>query len=386
MHAPRFTGAARALPALAFLLLSCVADSPGPVGPEPEPQGVPVAVSAVSGAGQTGATEGPLGGALVVRVTDGGGRGVRGVAVAWTVSPDGGTLSAASTPTDSAGEARTNWTLGAAAGTHTVTASVSGLPAAVFTATAVPPQPAKLEAAGGDGQSAAAGAPLADSLAVKVSYADGRPAPGVAVAWAATGGGGAVSAAGTATGADGVARVRWTLGAAAGENTAQASVAGLAGSPVTFRATARAGGASALSRVGGDGQSATVGTALPNALAVRVADAGGNPVAGAGVTWMVTAGGGSVAPAIATTDAEGVARAAWTLGTTAGANAVTAAAAGATAGFAATGTPGPAARVERAGGDGQSALAGSALPAPLVARVADAHGNAVEGATVGWAA
>ncbi|HEX2188187.1 MAG TPA: Ig-like domain-containing protein [Longimicrobiaceae bacterium] len=376
----------RALPALALLLLSCVADSPTPVGPEPEPDAVPVAVAATAGTAQTGVTGAALGSQLVVRVTDAKGRGVANVAVAWAVSPGGGTLASASGATDAGGEASAQWTLGTAAGTHTVTATVAELPPVTFSAEAAPPLPAKLEAAGGEAQTGDAGAPLADSLAVRVLAADGRPVPGVAVSWVVKGGDGALDAAATTTGDGGIAKARWTLGRAAGAQTVEAAVAGLSGSPVAFRATALAGSGAALSRVSGDGQSATAGTALPAPLVVRVADALGNPVAGASVTWMVASGGGSVSPAVSTTDTEGLARAAWTLGSTAGANSATATAAGATAGFSASGTAGPAAKLERVAGDGQSAAAGSALPAPLVVRVTDAHGNAVAGAAVGWAA
>ena len=70
-------------------------------------------------------------------------------------------------------------------------------------------------------------------------------------------------------------------------------------------------------------QAATVGTQVPVAPAVVVKDANGSALAGVSVTFAVTAGGGSVQDAVATTNAQGVATAGrWTLGGTAGSNRV----------------------------------------------------------------
>ncbi|HEV2147757.1 MAG TPA: Ig-like domain-containing protein, partial [Longimicrobiaceae bacterium] len=205
----------RSAPALALLLLSCVGDSPTAVRPDPDPNAPPAAIVATSGVGQAGTAEVALGGPLVVKVTDARGKGLHGIEVSWTVSPGGGALSAASSRTDSIGEARTLWTLGAA-GTHTVTASVSGLPPVTFSATAAPPKPARIERVAGDGQTGEAGAALADSLAVKVVSAAGTPVGGVAVEWKVTAGGGTLAGS-ASTDAQGVAKARWALGGA-GEN------------------------------------------------------------------------------------------------------------------------------------------------------------------------
>jgi hypothetical protein len=71
----------------------------------------------------------------------------------------------------------------------------------------------------------------------------------------------------------------------------------------------------------GNGQSATVGTAVPVAPAVRVRDASGDPVAGVSVQFVVTAGGGSVTGSPATSDADGIAAVgSWTLGSEPGTN------------------------------------------------------------------
>lgn len=97
--------------------------------------------------------------------------------------------------------------------------------------------PTSMASAGGDGQIAAAGAALPQPLRVLVTDGAGNEAPGVAVRWSVTLGGGSIPASST-TGQDGVASVQFILGPAPGEHRAQAEVAGLAGSPVVFTATA----------------------------------------------------------------------------------------------------------------------------------------------------
>jgi hypothetical protein len=76
------------------------------------------------------------------------------------------------------------------------------------------------------------------------------------------------------------------------------------------------GPADSLLLVSGQGQSGTPSMALPESLVVQVVDAGGNPVSGINVTWTATVGGGLVSPGIVPTDADGLAKARWTLGPT----------------------------------------------------------------------
>src|SRR3954469_7686557 len=86
-------------------------------------------------------------------------------------------------------------------------------------------------------RTAPVGRPLPD-LRVRVSDAAGNEAPGVEVTWTVLEGGGTISPSTSITGTDGTAAAEFTLGAAEGEQRAQASVAGLAGSPVVFTAAA----------------------------------------------------------------------------------------------------------------------------------------------------
>jgi hypothetical protein len=90
-------------------------------------------------------------------------------------------------------------------------------------------------------------------------------------------------------------------------------------------------------------RTAAVGTTIPAGLVVSVTDASGHAVTGASVAFAVTGGNGSTSPRIATTGANGQATAAWTLGTIAGDNVITASVSGVTTSvtFHAMGTPGP---------------------------------------------
>ncbi len=90
-----------------------------------------------------------------------------------------------------------------------------------------------------------------------------------------------------------------------------------------------AGAPAAIAAQSGSGQSANVGTALALPIVVRVADAADNPVPNRVVTFAVASGGGTLAGTVDTTDAAGLASlGSWTLGTTAGAQSITATVAG----------------------------------------------------------
>jgi hypothetical protein len=96
----------------------------------------------------------------------------------------------------------------------------------------------------------------------------------------------------------------------------------------------------ALLMVAGDGQFGLPGGALPESLVVQVVEAQSTGVAGVAVSWTVTGGGGTVAPATATSDGNGRVAARWTLGAL-GANQVSVSAAGFGVSFGATATNTP---------------------------------------------
>ena len=88
---------------------------------------------------------------------------------------------------------------------------------------------------------------------------------------------------------------------------------------------------SSLQLISGDGQTAAVGQPLPEPLVVRVVTGSGNAVAGAGVSFIVTGGGGALSVTSAVTDTQGRASVTWTLGPAVGSgnNAATASVRGA---------------------------------------------------------
>ena len=107
---------------------------------------LPGKVLVVSGSAQNGAPGRPLAQLLTARVVSAHGFPVRNATVAWSVSGGGGSLSAATATSDAEGVVRVGWTLGAP-GPNAVTATVGALPAAVFTAYAVPVASVRLSAA-----------------------------------------------------------------------------------------------------------------------------------------------------------------------------------------------------------------------------------------------
>ena len=81
---------------------------------------------------------------------------------------------------------------------------------------------------------------------------------------------------------------------------------------------APAGPPASMEVLSGDGQQGTVGTALPNQMAVKVVDANDRGVPGIAVLFGAAAGNGVASPSQVSTDANGVARTTWTMPTVAG--------------------------------------------------------------------
>lgn len=308
----------------------------------------PAAVSLVQGDQQNGPVGQALPQPLVATVTDASGRPVQGATVVFVLSDPapGASISPDTVTTGADGNAAASVVLGTRPGTQAGTVEALGADGATaaqtpFTLTAVPENANTISAVSGDSQTAPVGSALAAPLVVRVADAFGNPIQGVTVTWKVDGGG-STSEQSTTTGADGLSSVTRTLGDNAGPQHTLASADGLAGSPVTFVATATAGAASGVTAVGGNGQSGPVGTRLPQPLVVEVRDAQGNAVPGVAVTWVIGVGGGSIDPGTSTTDAGGRASANWTLGATPGQNTVSAVVSGiGVAEFAATATGGP---------------------------------------------
>ncbi|HMH82124.1 MAG TPA: Ig-like domain-containing protein, partial [Gemmatimonadales bacterium] len=206
---------------------------------------------------------------------------------------------------------------------YTLRATGTGLTVTSAPFTIVAGSATQIAVNAGDNQTQPAGTAVPIRPSVIVKDSTGNPVAGVAVTFAVAPGNGSITGASQTTNASGIATVgSWTLATAARTNTLTAASTGLAGSPVQFIATGTAGDAGSIALHGGNGQSATVGTAVATVPSVIVRDQFNNPVAGVSVTFAVVSGGGTVVPTTAvTTNAGGIATVtSWTLGTTAGTN------------------------------------------------------------------
>ncbi|MBA3260578.1 MAG: Ig-like domain-containing protein, partial [Gemmatimonadales bacterium] len=153
-------------------------------------------------------------------------------------------------------------------------------------------QPAELAAVRGNGQNGTVGAPLADSLVVRVLDRFGSPIGGIEVSWTAEVGG-SVNPATAVTDADGRAGTQRTLGPQPGTYTTVATVAQLPEEPAVFTTT---GVAAKLSLVTQPSPSAVSGVPLERQPVIQLLDADANPVARQGVvvTVQIATGGGSL--------------------------------------------------------------------------------------------
>ncbi|MGH7517853.1 MAG: Ig-like domain-containing protein [Gemmatimonadales bacterium] len=256
----------------------------------------PAALAIVQGNNQSARVGEPLAEPIAVRVSDAAGRPVAQVRVMFTVtSGAGATVAPGTVTTDNDGRASAEWSLGSAAGSYTVEARVDGSPVepARFTAFAAAGVPARVVLVKGDAQVAPAGSTLPDSLVVRATDAAGNPVEGVGVSWSITGGG-SVSDDATATDADGRAGVVRTLGTTAGEQATLAEVANVAGSPVTFTASATSGSAGKLRLTIQPSASAKIGVPFARQPKVQLLDNLDNPVpqAGRAVSVAIATGPG----------------------------------------------------------------------------------------------
>jgi hypothetical protein len=346
-----------------------------------------IAVNAGDGQSATIGTAVAVAPSIVVR--DGGSNPVAGVSVTFAVTSGGGSIAANGTVTTNASGIATSpaWTLGPTAGSNTLTATSGGLTGSpvTFTATGTVGAATQLTITTQPSASAASGAAFAQQPAIQLR----------------DGGGNAVAQAGvvvTAAIASGDGTLGGTLEAttdAAGLATfIDLSIAGPAGTrTLSFTSGAltaatsssieiTVGAATQIAVNAGDGQSATIGTAVAVAPSVVVRDGGSNPVAGVSVTFAVSSGGGSLsASGTVTTDASGIATSpAWTLGPTAGSNTLTATSAGLTGSpvtFTATGTVGAATQLTITTQPSPSAASGAAFTRQPAIQLRDGGGNAV---------
>lgn len=250
-------------------------------------------------AGQAGDT---LTDPIVIRVTDSDGIALGDVPVGWS-TPDGGSIVAPTSRTDSLGEARARWTLGPRAGRQRIQVQIGNartMPLFTARATGESGPAASISVRAGDGQEGTVGGALAKPVVACANDRLGNPVSGAWISILPKTG--TVFDSTARTDSAGQLRVRWTLGSAAG---VQHMILRLGGAAADLDVTARARprGAAKLAFLSSHPVEAGM-------LAIGVTDTYGNPVAGQKVRFR--ASGGTVASANMVTDAKGQAQTRWT--------------------------------------------------------------------------
>lgn len=349
--------------------------------------GPAASVVMLDGDGQEGAVAQDLGQPLRVKVLDSDGFPAGSGTLAWT-SADGALFDGSGLVPDTGGIASTRVTLPSHAGLVRLTCQADGLAGSpvTFIARARAGVAQRLVLVSGGGQTTTAGTLFGGAFSVRATDAFSNGVPGVGVHFETTGGTGGVTPSDVSTGPDGLAQASLTAGVT-GAQRYRASVGGLIGSPIDIAGTAVAPTLPLLALLSGQGQSALVGTDLPQALVVRVTQ-NGAPVAGQTVTFAVALGDGSVRPATGVTAGDGTARTTARLGSQSGAQRFSATSPGATGSpvfFDATAAARPVAFLRVVSGAAQAAPPGTALPDPLVVEALDAAGAPVPGLFVTFA-
>jgi hypothetical protein len=259
----------------------------------------PAAVfAASSGNGQSRTVTLQLNLPLVVTVTDTGGNPVPGVSVGFGLdslppNTSGATVTSLNSVTDTNGVSAAFVKFGNRSGWYRIKASSGAFAPAYFLEHALPAPAHTMALMDGNNQQNAAGRLLAAPFRVVLSDSFGNLAPGGRVNF------GIVSAPPSAQGqslstnlavsdTNGLAVSTLKLGTKPGVYTVTATGAGLAGSPITFTATANVGPPALFSLLNGDQQTGQVLDTLPQLFKIAVTDSNANPVVGLPVHFVVT--------------------------------------------------------------------------------------------------
>ena len=232
----------------------------------------PTQIQMHGGDGQEGPVNTTLAAPLSVKVTTAAGAPVSGQAVIWSAG-GGGSVSAASSLTNSEGVAEVQRTLGSTPGAYATTATVSGLSGSpvTFTSTATAGGPSAVNS----GVSASPSTiPVGGQSTITVVVRDGSNnlLPGVSVSVAASGTGNTITPASASTGANGVATFTFSSTVAETKTiTATAGGVTLNDSPtITVQKTS-----STVEITEDEPDPSTVGTAITVEFSVR--GSGGTP-------------------------------------------------------------------------------------------------------------
>jgi hypothetical protein len=204
--------------------------------------GAASAIVVVTGDGQRGTAGAALPRPIVMRVVDENGSGVVGAGL--SLAPSGGTLSDTALVTDSAGIARTRWTMGHSAGDYTLAVHHDGLKKLLkIAARAAAAAPANLAFDDMPGEKRTKESAKQKKLFALVTDVYGNPVPDARVNFSAKSG--TVTPARAVSDARGRAALTWKLGAKPGEQKLTGLVRG---SDVTGEYVTQVGGREAVAK------------------------------------------------------------------------------------------------------------------------------------------
>ncbi len=269
-------------------------------------------LSYVSGADQSAVAGAPLAKPIVVQLKNGSAP-VAGGTVRFAVKLGGGSVKDSLVTTDSLGMAQTTWTIGSGTTGQQLVATADGASEVVYVG--ANPSSSGSENAGaasasivsGDKQSALLRAALAAPIVVRVLKADGKPAVGATVKFAASAGTLSNTAAVADTG--GLVQTRWTMGTSPGNASLRIEIPGGKVESLTASATAWT---YVLSLVSGNNQIGSASTMLATPVVLKVTGLD-KPIRSETLSVAIT-GGGSVTPSTLITDSLGLVSLKWTLG------------------------------------------------------------------------
>ncbi len=250
----------------------------------------------------------PLGAQPLIQLEDERGNPVArpGVQITVSLASGDGTLQGqAVSVTDGSGQASySDLTIVGRPGPRTLRFTSTSPDAQVVSEPIVLPGVAAIAIASPPPAAAPAGTVLQDPVAWSLTDANGQPVADAPVTITASPGN-AIDPNETSSDGSGVVRLQtWSVSQTAGEQRVVLQAPEAGSSTVTLQATP--GSASQMLKISGDGQSAAVGSELPDPLVVRVVDQFGNGVGGIAVEWRTCDGSGDLN---VTTDLDGFASA-----------------------------------------------------------------------------